>query len=223
MKRILLITLVIGLFAVQANAGPYYMDAATAAGMRQLSISSGDIGTLYYVGYNPGILANRTFGTYSSYGSTMFLDVGFTGNLVDDNQSDSAIARIGLINLDGWGNALSLGLSGIYDSFRLPISNDNDDVWRYQAYVTVGNTTIPTYVSGWTTLIEDTQTSLLVSFGGNLDFSTVTGIGFEIEWKPSLNDRDSDEYHTSVVPAPAAVILAILGLGAVGLKLRKYA
>ena len=223
MKRILLITLVICLFAVQANAGPYYMDATTAAGMRQLSISSGDIGNLYYVGYNPGALADRVYGIYSSFGATMTLDVGFTGNLNDNGGGDSAIAQIGLINIVGW-DFLPLGLTGSYDSFNLPISNDNDDIWRYQAYVTVGNTITPTYISGWTTLTEDTATTLTVSFGGNLDFSTVTGIGFKIEWVPSLNDgRLSDEYHTSVVPTPAAVILGILGLGVVGIKLRKYA
>ena len=203
------------------------MDATTAAGMRQLSISAGDLGSSYYVGYNPGDLADRVFGAYSSFGADMNLEVGFTGNLVDNGGGDSAIAQIGLVNLvtppGGAPTYSPLGLSGLYDSFLLPISNDDDDIWRYQAYVTVGNTLTPTYVSSWTTLTPETETELLVSFS-EIDFSTVTGIGFEIEWKPSINGyKGSDEYHTSVVPTPTAVLLGILGLGAVGIKLRKYA
>ena len=215
------------LSSAPAQADTYMMDATTAAGMRQLSISAGDLGLSYYVGYNPGDLADRVFGIYSSFGADMNLEVGFTGNLVDNGGGDSAIAQIGLVNLvtppGGAPTYSPLGLSGLYDSFLLPISNDDDDIWRYQAYVTVGNTLTPTHVSGWTTLASETETELLVSFS-NIDFSTVTGIGFELEWKPSINGKKgSDEYHTSVVPVPGAVLLGILGLGAVGLKLRKYA
>ena len=215
------------LSSAPAMADPYMMNATTAAGMRQLSISAGDIGFSYYVGYNPGDLADRVFGLYSEYGATMNLDVGFTGNLVDNDGSDSAIAQIGLVNLTLPGGVPTyspLGLSGNFDGFKLPISNDdNNDTWRYQAYVTVGDTLTPTYFSGWSTLASGTETDLLVSFS-SIDFATVTGIGFNIEWKPSLNGGDlSDEYHTSVVPIPAAVLLGILGLGVVGIKLRKYA
>ena len=228
-KKVLLIICfaAICMISTPASAGMYTMDATTAAGMRQLSVSAGDIGNLYYVGYNPGDLADRVFGVYTSYGATMNLDVGFTGNLVDNGGGDSAIAQIGLVNLGATGGPtyLPLGLSGTFDGFKLPISNDdNNDTWRYQAYVTVGDTLTPTYVSGWSTLASGTETDLLVSFNSNIDFATVTGIGFNIEWQPSLNGGDlSDEYHTSVVPLPTAVLLGILGLGAVGIKLRRYA
>jgi len=33
----------------------------------------------------------------------------------------------------------------------------------------------------------------------------------------------SDDFHVSLVPVPAAVILGMLGLGAAGWKLRKFA
>jgi hypothetical protein len=222
MKRILLVILVVCLLAGQASAGiMYQMDATTAKDMRMLSVSGTDDGNLYYVGYNPGETAgDYVWGSRSKYGDTMYYAVGFTGNLADEDGGDSAIATIGL-------SSPSLD-AGPYTGFILPISNDNDDTWRYQAYVTVSGS--GTTYSGWATLTENQQTSLIVDLGGDVNFTNVTGIGFQIEWKPSLNPdptsgdpRLSDEFHTSVVPVPAAVILGMLGLGVAGLKLRKFA
>ena len=215
MKRILLLSVVVGLFAGQASAGLYTMDATTAGGMRLISTSTGDLCTLKYVGYNPGGPGDWIFGAQTEYGAgegNMTFAVGFTGNMVDNDQSGSAIAAIGLVGP---------GLTGQYDGFQLPIANDDDDTWRYQAYVTTASGTTP---SGWSAgLIPGEQTTLLVSTPG-LYYSTVTGIGFEIGWDRSSNEgRSGDDFNTSVVPVPAALLLCLLGLGAAGLKLRRYA
>jgi hypothetical protein len=225
MKRILLFTLVICLFAGQASAALYYqMDATTAAAMRLLSTSTGDTATLDYVGYNPGGSGDWVFGATTEYGAgegNMFYAVGFTGDLNDDDRNaysdvgaDSAIATLGIT---------SPSLPAVnYDGFLLPVSNDNDDTWLYQAYVT---TATNTYISGWSTgLAPDTQTTLLVNTP-NMDYSTaVTGIGFQIRWDRSLNnERTGDDYNTSVVPVPGAILLGILGLSVASIKLRKYA
>jgi hypothetical protein len=224
MKRFLLFTLVISLFAVQANADMYTMDAPTAAGMRLVKTSdSGDVGTLDYVGYRPGGILDRVYGTDIEYGAAegnMSYLVGFSGFIKDNDSSGFASISLGLI---------SPGLSGPYDGFVLPVINDDDDIWLYRSYVTTVTGGIPddsasTMYSGWSTGLGKGQHANLVSLTPGLDYSTVTGIGFEMRWARSLNDGAiQDFYATSVVPVPAAVILGILGMGVAGLKLRKFA
>ena len=199
----------------------YEMDATTAAGMTQLAISDSAfvssilVNYLGYVGYNSGLSPDPL------YGDTMTYAVGFSGHLQDTaTLDDSAIITIGLGTLDGTGSIS--GLSGTHENFLLPISNDNNQLWSFQAYVWVNGASNP-LVSGWSTLATETQTGLIVSTAG-LDYANVSGIGFMIEWKPSLNGGSTgDDFHASVVPVPAAVILGILGLGVAGIKLRKYA
>jgi len=87
MKRFILFTLVISLFAVQADADMYTMDASTAAGMRLVHVSTGDIGTLTYVGYNPGGSLGHVYGFLTEYGAgegAMTYEIGFTGSLYDN-------------------------------------------------------------------------------------------------------------------------------------------
>jgi len=177
-------------------AGMYERGAATAVSMRLLDTSTGDFGNLHYVVYNPGGPSNWVFGPYSEYDAgagagNMYYAVGFTSELNDNNQSGFAIATIGLANP---------GLSDIYDGFELPIANDNDDEWRYQAYVTAEAGTA---------------------------YSTVTGIGLELQWDRLLNEGASgDDYNVSVVPVPGTLLLVMLGLvatGVTGVKLRRFA
>ena len=212
MKRFLLLSVVLTLIAGQANAAMYYMDQTTAAGMTLLGTSAGDTSSLLYVGYKPGGLADRVAGSDPAYGDIMNLAVGFSGRLADFSGGDSAIATIGLSKP---------ALTGTFGGFVLPISNDDNQIWRYQSYVTVGATT---YTSGWAQLTHEAQSALLANIGSDTDFANVTGIGFMIEWKPSVNGYSaSDDYHASVVPVPAAVIMGLLGLGVAGLKLRRFA
>jgi hypothetical protein len=213
MERILLLVATVGLLTGPAFAGMYEMDAATAADMRLVGSSAGpDVATLSYVGYKPGSLADRVFGTDPLYGDTVEYAVGFAGELKDFSGDDSARIVIGLS---------SPGLTGLYDGFSLPISNDDNQNWRYQAYVTIGSTT---YTSDWAQLTPDQTRTLVVDTGTDTDFSAVTGIGFEVEWKPSINGYSaSDDFHTSVVPVPGAVLLGLIGLSAAGVRLRRFA
>jgi hypothetical protein len=225
MKRFLLFTLVISLFAVQANADMYKMDAPTAAGMRLVKTSdSGDVGTLDYVGYRPGGILDRVYGTDIQYGAgegNMYYQVGFTGLVKDNDASGVASVSLGLID--------PVFPDSSYDGFLLPVANDDDDTWQYRAYVTTATGGVPedtaaTLYSGWSEGIGEDERATLVALTPGLDYSTVTGIGFEIRWAVSMNgERIQDVYSTSVVPVPAAVILGILGMGVAGLKLRKFA
>jgi hypothetical protein len=131
----------------------------------------------------------------------------------DDDGSGRASLILGLPNPPG--------LTGIFDGFALPIANGDDDVWNYQTYVTTAGGT--TY-SPWTVgVVPGSVQTLFVSTPG-LDYSTVTGIGFEMEYLRSANGgRTGDDYSVSVVPVPGAVLLGVLGLSVVGVKLRKFA
>ena len=213
MKRILLLGVMVGLFAGQASAGMYTMDATTAADMRLITVGAGDLGTLTYVGYNPGGAGDWVFGSQTEYGAgagNMTYAVGFSGNLYDNDASRYATLALGLTDP---------GLSGTYDGFELPIANDDDDVWNYRAYVTTaGGTTYSPWTAG---VVPGSNQNLLVSTPG-LDYGTVTGIGFELQWDRLLNEGASgDDYSVSVVPVPAALLLGLFGLGTASLKLRR--
>jgi hypothetical protein len=198
-----------------AMADMYEMDDAIAALMRLLGVSTGDLGTLTYVGYNPGGPGDWVFGPQTEYGSgkgNMTYDVGFTGNLYDNDQSRYATVTIGLTNP---------GLSGTYDGFELPIANDDDDVWNYRAYVTTSGGT--TY-SNWTVGVDPGSNQTLSVSTPGLNYGGVTGIGFELQWDRLLNEGASgDDYNVSVVPVPGAVLLGMIGLSIVGVKLRRFA
>jgi len=224
MKRIFLfISMLVGLFAGAASADMdmYQMDPATAAGMTMVSYT--DSGSLYYVGYNPGTAVGDEVwsdGTHHKYDDTMTMTyaVGFSGYLgyLEESSDDGfAIATIGLSNP---------GLTNKeYDGFLLPVSNDDDQTWRYKSYVETDDFFKTS--DNWAQLGPGTQTNLIVTTGSLLDFSKVTKIGFLIQWKPSVNGGSaSGDFHTSVVPVPvpAAVLLGMLGLGVAGLKLRKF-
>ncbi len=233
MKRILLVVLVVCLLAGQASAGMYVMDKATAIDLREVTYRNALLpdSSLGWVGYNDGTAfptpqaGTKVFGT-GSYGEGMYYQVGFRGYLEDDSfGSPYPSVDIGAkANTNGVLTALKL--LGSFDSYGLNIANDNDDGWEYNLYADFGATK---YRSGtWTSLAKDSQTFLTLSFahlgpGGAIvsseDFSNLTDIGLEIRSIKS----GGDIYHTSVVPVPAAVILGILGLGVVGIKLRKYA
>lgn len=198
-----------------AMADMYKMDATTAADIRLVTVGAGDFGTLTYVGYNPGGAGDWVFGLQTEYGAgagNMTYAVGFTGNLYDNDQSDYATLTLGLTDP---------GLSGTYDGFELPIANDDDDVWNYRVYVTTeGGTAYSSWTEG---IIPGSNQILFVSTPG-IDYSTVTGIGFELQWDRLLNEGASgDDYNVSVVPVPGAVLLGMIGLSIVGVKLRRFA
>jgi len=215
MKRFLLLSMIIGLFAGQASAAMYTMDVATAAQLDAVSFS--DAGNMFYIGYNPGLLVDRIAYADPSYGADMEYAVGFAGRLLITGAGQQfASVNIGL---DG-----ATPLAGTYDGFFLPLSNDDQQTWEYKLYV---NTTGPDFLSPtWTSLAGGTTANMVLPFGGNVNFNTLTDIGFIVQFNKATTGRgtnDSDDFHVSVVPVPAAVLLGVLGLAVAGWKLRRFA
>ena len=240
MKRFLLFTLVIGLFAVQANAGIWELDRTTALRFQSISVAAPDTwddfgvydgySTLHYSNGSPGAEYGATLpGTTTPLMSGM---VGFVVDLDDTVVTSPVVDKIVIATI--WDPAPVL--SGAYDSIRTYAQNDNDDIWsvelffKYKSYVTTGGTNIAAgeRQSGYTSLAASgTATSLLTTPNApaEFDLSYITDIGIRIKGNLISGDwpSDPDTTHISLVPVPAAVLLGLLGIGVAGIKLRKYA
>jgi hypothetical protein len=215
MKRFILICIVVGLFAGQASAAMYELNKTTARQFRQTAVSSGDIGNLGLVISNLGVVDYWDTTVPSTYGSInpMMGIVGYVGSLGDNTQDNSAMIMIG---------TTSAGVvTGTFNGFRSYVANDNDDPWDVALWVGDGTVAGSTF-SSFTTLGggADTWINYVI---GSTDFSTLQ-LGLAIRGDFSgTQPSNPDVFHVSVVPAPAAVLLGILGLGVAGLKLRKHA
>ena len=233
MKRILLFTLLIGLFAVQASADMYTFDVPTAAGLRDVFWSDTQTpanNVLQWMGYKPGATADTIYdydAVANGYGGShpMYYAVGFTGDVTDNDGSGDGEAYVEIGAMDDAAllaaiNADLAALSGGLTDFYLPISNDNNTHWSYKLYVddsTNGRTETAWLPVG--DLGDGDQITLHLTLTSAV--TSVYDIGFGIRWK---NTADSgDQFHTSIIPVPGAVLLGILGLSAAGIKLRRFA
>jgi len=209
MKRHLIaLALLTCVFAGPASASVYMLDKYLATQFRQVSISPGDggfmalvidrDGTEYWHSsiLNPGIYA------YPMQG-----EVGFVGFLADTDHSGFASMRIG-----------APIVPGVYDGFQAYLANDNQSTWEYRLYVSDGSTIVTG--SSWTALVPGTSAGLQFGFPA----MTVREVGFDIQADYALADAPSitDAFHTSVVPVPGALALALFGLG-FGLRFRRRA
>lgn len=202
----------------------YEMTSDVAINLRAVNWSDATVAgfnTMYYIGRNPGAtLADRVDGVLPVYGGThpMYYAVGFVGNLTDWAADGDATASVD-IGASGNTNGVLDALQGLgsFDSFGLYVSNDNAEDWMYGLYADFGGADVHAS-SSLTTLSSGGRTFLTLDFGGDKAFGDLQDIGFTIQ-----STTGSDTFHTSVVPVPGAVLLGMLGLGAVGIKLRKFA
>ena len=196
MKRLLIFTLLVCLFAVQANAD-FYLDAPTARTFTLQAIlnDTGGSNTLDLIKDNPGGTLDPTYldtGYFASsdYVANMQLAVGFAGHINDPDPGDT-VMLIGTFDNDG-------GLIADGDTLIIQIANDNDDLYRYTAwYSTALN---PAIVVQGTPIVLAPGTQGVVSVDINSSFSTlgVTAYGFSVDY---VGSSSSDDFHTSVVVA----------------------
>jgi hypothetical protein len=219
---IILCCVALSLSSSSTMADPFEMDRDTAALLDAVSWT--DAGSMYYIGYNPGGTADRIAYTDPAYGANMKYSVGFSGRLFIDptindtlNDPSDQFASVN-IGLNG-----AKVLTGTYDSFVMSISNDDNQTWEYKLYA---NTTGNNYLSSsWTSLASGDTATLTLDFGTDVDFATLKDIGLIIQFNKATTGGGtnfSDDFHTSVVPVPGAVLLGLLGLSIAGVKLRKF-
>ena len=83
------------------------------------------------------------------------------------------------------------------------------------------------YENGWTLLHGGEGIVLSIDLTGVANLDHVTNIGFNVGSNMGVTGANwpsnPDIFHVSIVPVPAAFILGLLGLGAAGIKMRKYA
>ena len=210
MKRILLLGLVVGLFAGQASAAPYTLDVTAARQFTQQNVIDLQ-NELHLVIDNPGSTLSTTyvddgyFGAPADYVDTMQLAVGFAGHITNKAVN---------VNVIWIGKAVAGELAN-GDTLSIPIANDNDDYYQYTAwYSTVG---------GPAAIVQGAALDLAAGTAGSVSVGIAgapTYFGFTLDY---IGGSSSDDFHTSVVPVPGAILLGLLGLSAAGLKLRRFA
>jgi len=115
-----------------------------------------------------------------------------------------------------------------FDGFEMFFSNDNNSPWWVNLHMNTGYTdSDPTrdryYENGWVELQPGQSTWLSIDFTGVEFLDEVTNIGVNVGGNLTGDPSNPDFFHVSIVPVPGAVLLGMLGLGAVGVKLRKFA
>jgi len=214
MKRFFLFVLVLGVLAGQASAAMWELDLPTAQQFTNAAIMSGvgDTDILFFGSFL--ITPPNAYGVSPMRGL-----IGFQGTIKDGTGGDTLAAA----QIDTGGTISGLSGTG-YDGVTAFFANDNDDQWEFELFYAVGGTE---YNSGFVgingTVVGPPNTAYLTApFAGILDLGGITEIGFRVRTNFGV-DGASDTFHVSVVPVPGAILLGFLGLGAAGIKLRRFA
>jgi len=222
MKRFLLLGVLVGLFAGQAPAAMWELDKATALGFTTFSVTTGSMANSLsvYDGPSPG---TRVFGTGPLLYGPMSGQVGFYGGLAGDVVGGTATMEIsftGALALDG----------DPYDGIKAYLQNDDQSIWSFQLFYD-DPTDGGERASAWVELAGlggSADLTAPATGTGVLDLDDITNIGIRVKGNNMGGTNPgypsySDDFHVSVVPVPAALLLGLLGMGVAGLKLRRFA
>jgi hypothetical protein len=232
MKRVLLSVLVVGLFAWPASANMFTLNHDAAMMLWEISHDpvgpTHPVSELWLVTDSP-----------AAYGSGMQYQVGFMGVLhANPTANPFAWMRLGGdgTTTNGADDVIGAALGtaptsdlSAFDTYYLPFGNDDNSKWSARLFLATSGG--GTYTSDWTEVAIGNSAVLQLSLAGVSDLTHVTGIGFDLGGTMNGgaiggvpgNPSNPDDFHVSVVPVPAALILGLLGMGAAGLKLRRFA
>lgn len=223
MKRILLFTLVICLFTVQANA---LMVLSLSDGGSTVTVTDEGVGDtspgVGVITYNGPVGTNWTVNVTT--GLTKPLLGSATSPELDLNSSNLSSLGAGIMTIDLIEDGFSFPTGGVLQSL---IGGTTDGtVQLVQSMFTP-----PPPTGGPAVTLVSVETLLLGpgAFASTQYASVPANLGtFSLKehvviTHTGAGQNSSFDAESSVVPVPGAVILGILGLGAAGIKLRKYA
>ena len=227
MKHILFSAIVLALMASVSMADPYVPDLAKVYSFQHTWDGGGT--------------------TSSSRAVTDLGDsIRFSAQMLSGDGTSDGFASM------GWGDPwppVPSNLNG-YTGYSLTFKNTNNSDWKVNLYMNTGwcgqgfTETDRFYQNGFTTLVPGEVATVMLDFASADTYEAnvskgytavqnlnhVTNIGFQVAGDMiapggSYNNNPSnpDNYHIDVVPVPGAILLGLLGFGAAGIKLRKYA
>ena len=206
-KFITVICLAVFCISGSAFADIYELTREEALAMTNIVQDEDDGGT------NVGALS--VYDGYSTLYGSMSGEVGFTASLQDtDNPLDYAVAKIYCI-VDGVPGSL-------YDGITSYFENDDEDIWSVQMYYVIDG--FESNSGDFVELAGGASTYLTIL--GEVETDDIDEYGFRVMGLMTGtlgHPSQSDAFHISVVPVPGAILLGLLGLGAAGIKLRKFA
>ena len=201
MKRLILISILVGLLATPVLAGSTFrfITQAEVLGFSEITDYTNDPdGDALYQG---------AYTTTAGYGPTLPAgSVGLVARAVGA-YAGGVEANIEWIGL----GATGIDLTG-YTDYSVTINNDDDDIWKYKLFVDDGIYASRAESGSWTSIGSTSTGTLTLPISG---YTTGSRVGLMIG-----SDTRENTVHTSIlIPEPATVVL--LGLSSLSLILRR--